>query len=142
MAGGIASDWIGVGRMNPRSLMPRRRFGWSLRCANGTYATRSSERGAGIVSSGIGAAMNNRRAASPIHLAYRADRATRALSVAIPVFAYIWRYSLEISTNATRALQAIHDLRRAPRRGASCRSWSHAPCVPTRISSSVHRRMR
>src|SRR6476661_4339095 len=90
--------------MNPRSLMPRRRFGWSLRCANGTYATRSSERGTGIMSSGIGVVMNNRRAANPIHLAYRAERATRALSVAMPVFAYIWRYSLEISMNAILAL--------------------------------------
>ena len=32
----------------------------------------------------------------------RADRATRAQSVAMPVLAYIWRYSLEISTNASR----------------------------------------
>ncbi len=29
--------------------------------------------------------------------------ALRALSVAIPVLAYIWRYNLEISTNARRA---------------------------------------
>ena len=39
--------------------------------------------------------------------------ATRALSVAIPVFAYIWRYSFEISTNASRARSdATHDERR------------------------------
>ena len=37
-------------------------------------------------------------------LAHRADRFTRALSVAMPVFAYICRYSLEMSTNARRAL--------------------------------------
>ena len=37
------------------------------------------------------------------HRARRAERATRALSVAMPVFAYICRYSFEISTNARRA---------------------------------------
>ena len=31
-----------------------------------------------------------------------ADRLMRALSVAIPVLAYIWRYIFEISTNAKR----------------------------------------
>ena len=30
-------------------------------------------------------------------------RFTRALSVAIPVFAYIWRYNFESKTNAIRA---------------------------------------
>ena len=40
-------------------------------------------------SSGIGAATKRRRMAMPIQRAYRADRATRALSVAMPVFAYI-----------------------------------------------------
>ena len=33
-----------------------------------------------------------------------ADRLMRALSVAMPVLAYIWRYSFEISTNARRDL--------------------------------------
>ena len=36
--------------------------------------------------------------------AQRFARLTRALSVAIPVFAYIWRYNFEISTKANRAL--------------------------------------
>src|SRR5688572_18490777 len=35
-AGGTASAWIGVGRTNPSSLIPLRRFGWSLRELNGT----------------------------------------------------------------------------------------------------------
>ena len=39
----------------------------------------------------------------PSHRAHRADCCTRALSVAIPVFAYICRYSFEINTNAIRA---------------------------------------
>ena len=34
-AGGMASVWIGVGRMNPSSLMPFRRLGWSLSGVNG-----------------------------------------------------------------------------------------------------------
>ena len=40
--------------------------------------------------------------AAAINRAQRAERFTRALSVAIPVFAYICRYSFEISTNASR----------------------------------------
>ena len=40
-------------------------------------------------------AMNSRRAASPIHFAHFADRWTRALSVAMPVFAYICRYNFD-----------------------------------------------
>jgi hypothetical protein len=35
--------------------------------------------------------MNSRRAARPIHFARVTDRETRALSVAMPVLAYIWR---------------------------------------------------
>ena len=58
---------------------------------------------AGTWRSGIGAAEKNRRQGAAIMRAHRADRFTRALSVAIPVFAYIWRYSFEIITNATRA---------------------------------------
>ena len=54
-------------------------------------------------SSGIGRPMNNPRQSVPIQRALRVDRCTRALSVAIPVFAYICRYSFEISTNATLA---------------------------------------
>jgi hypothetical protein len=52
----------------------------------------------------MGAAMNRRRQKAASQRAFFADRDTRALSVAIPVFAYIWRYSLEISTNANRLL--------------------------------------
>src|SRR5262245_61839227 len=40
--------------------------------------------------SGIGAATNSRRAALASHRARRADFDTRALSVAMPVLAYIW----------------------------------------------------
>ena len=52
---------------------------------------------------GIGAAMNSRRTALASQRARWADRATRALSVAIPVLAYICRYNLEINTKAMRA---------------------------------------
>ena len=41
--------------------------------------------------------------ARAISRAHRFARFTRALSVAMPVFAYIWRYSFEIRTNARRA---------------------------------------
>ena len=40
-------------------------------------------------------------------LAMDAERSTRALSVAIPVFAYICRYSFEIRTNATRDFSEV-----------------------------------
>jgi hypothetical protein len=40
---------------------------------------------------GIGRPANNRRQGIAINRAHRTDRLTRALSVAIPVFAYIWR---------------------------------------------------
>ena len=52
---------------------------------------RESRRLSGSARSGIGAAMNSRRTNFAIHRARRADLATRALSVAMPVFAYIWR---------------------------------------------------
>ena len=41
--------------------------------------------------SGIGDATNSRRAAMSIHRARFVERPTRALSVAMPVFAYIYR---------------------------------------------------
>ena len=47
--------------------------------------------GAGSARSGIGAATKNRRAIFASTRARLADLATRALSVAIPVFAYICR---------------------------------------------------
>ena len=57
----------------------------------------------GSTRSGIGAATNSRRAALASQRARRADRATRALSVAMPVLAYICRYNFEINTKAMRA---------------------------------------
>jgi hypothetical protein len=56
----------------------------------------------GTARSGIGFAVNNRRHGFAIHRAQFADRPTRALSVAMPVLAYICRYSFEMSTNASR----------------------------------------
>ena len=47
--------------------------------------------------------MNSRRHGLAISRAHRLARLTRALSVAMPVFAYICRYSVEIKTNARRA---------------------------------------
>jgi hypothetical protein len=46
--------------------------------------------------------MKSRCAIRGIHRARRTERATRVLLVAMPVFAYICRYSFEISTNARR----------------------------------------
>lgn len=50
----------------------------------------------------MGGAEKSRRHGFAIQRAHRADRATRALSVAMPVLAYICRYSFEIKTNASR----------------------------------------
>jgi hypothetical protein len=55
------------------------------------------------VGDGNGRATNKRRHGFAIRRAQRFARLTRALSVAIPVFAYICRYSFEISTKANRA---------------------------------------
>ena len=57
----------------------------------------------GSARSGIGAAMNRRLKIRAIQRARRTDRATLALSVAMPVLAYICRYNFETRTNATRA---------------------------------------
>jgi hypothetical protein len=46
---------------------------------------------AGTCRSGIGRAVNSRRHGLAIMRAQRLARLTRALSVAMPVFAYIWR---------------------------------------------------
>ena len=62
-------------RLRQRGACPRLLFV----CARGSWR------------SGIGAATNNRRTALASHRARRAERATRALSVAMPVFAYICR---------------------------------------------------
>ena len=56
---------------------------------------------------GIGVVRNRRRVASPSQRAHHVDRATRALSVAIPVLAYICRYSRDTSTKASRALKDV-----------------------------------
>ena len=47
--------------------------------------------GVGTCSSGIGRPANSHRHGITINLAHCADRFTRALSVAMPVFAYICR---------------------------------------------------
>ena len=65
----------------------------------------------GAVSSGIGGATNSRRVAA-ISRAHCAERETRALSVAMPVLAYICRYSFEISTNASRDLYDLTQVER------------------------------
>ena len=57
----------------------------------------------GSASSGIGAATKRRLATRASQRARRTERDTRALSVAIPVFAYICRYNFESNTKATRA---------------------------------------
>lgn len=48
--------------------------------------------------------MNNRRHGRASQRAHRFALLLRALSVAIPVLAYIWRYSLEMKMKASRAL--------------------------------------
>ena len=45
----------------------------------------------GVCRSGIGGAENSRRHGAAMIRAQRAERFTRALSVAMPVLAYIWR---------------------------------------------------
>jgi hypothetical protein len=47
-----------------------------------------------------------------ISRAHWAERETRALSVAMPVLAYIWRYSFEISTKASRDLYDLTQVER------------------------------
>ena len=54
------------------------------------------------MSSGIGRAVKSRRQGFALQRAQCAERPTRALSVAMPVLAYIYRYNLEINTNASR----------------------------------------
>jgi hypothetical protein len=52
---------------------------------------------------GIGRVVKSRRHGFASQRAQRVDRAARALSVAIPVFAYICRYSFEMNTKASFA---------------------------------------
>jgi hypothetical protein len=66
-------------------------------------STRTGQASAVVPSAGSGRATNKRRHGRAIRRAQRFARLTRALSVAIPVFAYICRYSFEISTKANRA---------------------------------------
>ena len=64
----------------------------------------------------MGAAVKNRRHAFAVSRATFTERSCRAESVAMPVFAYIWRYSFEMSTNARRALsERTHGDRRQMR---------------------------
>ena len=56
-----------------------------------------------LESAGNGRATNKRWHGLAIRRAQRFARLTRALSVAIPVFAYICRYSFEINMKANRA---------------------------------------
>ena len=69
--------------------------------------------GAGIGRSGIGAAVNKWRLGLAMSRAQRFARLTRALSVAMPVLAYICRYSFESRTNPIRDLRLFTHLARA-----------------------------
>ena len=64
-----------------------------------------------------GRAMNSRRHGRAMTRAHRLARLTRALSVAMPVFAYICRYSFEIRTKASRARSVGVQRERAQIRG-------------------------
>ena len=57
---------------------------------------------AGTCSSGIGVAAKRRLSGMASQRAQAAARDTRALSVAMPVLPYIWRYSFDTSRNASR----------------------------------------
>src|SRR5271168_4423259 len=57
---------------------------------------------AGTSSSGIGFASNNLRHGTASQRASRVALCRRELSVEMPVFAYIWRYNLEMNRNANR----------------------------------------
>jgi hypothetical protein len=57
---------------------------------------------AGTSSSGIGFASNNLRHGTANQRATCVAFCLRALSVEMPVFAYIWRYNLEMNRNANR----------------------------------------
>src|SRR5205809_3621494 len=81
----------------------------------------------GSARSGIGDVTNRRRAAFASHRARRADCATRALSVAMPVFAYICRYNFEIDLTAGKwSFQQAH----APCEASRPRASGICYCVP------------
>src|SRR5436853_7721490 len=78
-----------------KSVLQRMRCAMQRPCLIAVYA--------GIARSGMGRPTNSRRVGFAIHRAHWADRPTRALSVAMPVLAYIWRYNFDTSTKASRA---------------------------------------
>ena len=82
--------------------------------------------------------MNSRRASPASSRARLADRATRALSVAMPVFAYICRYSFDSSTKASRGLHRLDARRALPDGAQRVEAGPTACCVPARISSGRH----
>ena len=61
----------------------------------------------GICSSGMGLAWNSLRQGTASQRAQALARFRRALSVDIPVLAYIWRYSFDTKTNANRARRSV-----------------------------------
>ena len=64
----------------------------------------------GYVNSGIGFARNTLRVCRAVHRAHAFAFLRRALSVEIPVPAYICRYSFDNSTNDTRARRVgVHE---------------------------------
>ena len=74
---------------------PKSRIQRLVRCSDDAMRSMRGEddgtSGLASRSSGIGRPAKSRRHGIAISRAQRAERLTRALSVAIPVFAYIWR---------------------------------------------------
>src|SRR5690606_9449627 len=101
---GAERPWEGESRIADRR--PRRTVRFAprrLRYAGADGVAAIAPGCPGTGRSGIGLATNRRRASLASRRARCCERATRALSVAMPVFAYIWRYSFEMSTKAARA---------------------------------------
>ncbi len=82
---------------------------------------------AGTSSSGIGFASNNFRHGTASQRATRVAFCRRALSVEMPVFAYIWRYNLEMNRNASRPRSVGTHFDRRPNLSQSCRSYPKRP---------------
>ena len=76
--------------------------GSQIYCINGKNSALAVF-GSGICSSGMGRAWKSRRQGIASQRAQALARFLRALSVEMPVLAYICRYSFEIKTNARRA---------------------------------------
>src|SRR5579859_3978148 len=91
--------------------MPRRSR--ALRVPTRTYVA-DSRRTVALLTSrcGIGFVWKRRRHGLASHFASLVARLLRALSVAIPVFAYICRYSFEIKTSISRDLNEVAQLDR------------------------------